>query len=283
MERLGGRLVAPLILAACCLALLASEASAQSTEDGGSRCPKANALASGGDGQTTLGASSEAPKVQLTPKVVTYSFGGGRGTSDRTLHLTATPKLKPGTQLIASPAGDLEAQGGVDSFPEGGVVVSASVTELGDVRVLLCLDPQQPEEVGRGRYLGTVQIGGPGIETGTVTVEAQLRDPISLAIILAFAGMLVGLALKMLADLTKDPDSTWSLAAIRAYVGRVGFVTSVVLGLVGIGLSLWQLYENSPIWGSAEDMFKIFAAGVALQITGTTVVDFFKPFSSSNG
>lgn len=218
--------------------------------------------------------------MTLTPTIETFSFGGGRGTTDRSIPLAATPKLSPGATVVAELAGDLETEGGGDSFPVEGVTLAPTVTQFGDVRLFVCLDPQQPESVERGRYLGTVQVGGPGIETGTATLEVQLRAAPALAIVTAVIGLLIGLLLKMLADLNKDPKAKVSVAWIKDYVGRGAFAVGLLFGLVAVAASYFQLYDNSPIWGSGEDIFKIFIAGVTLQITGTTAVDFFKPFTS---
>jgi hypothetical protein len=220
-------------------------------------------------------------KSELTVKTKQYAFGEGRDPLQRTIVLSAKPKLKAGATVIAEVAGDLETEEG-GAFPVEGVTTAATVNKLGNVRLSLCLDPSEPEEVGRGRYVGAVQVGGPGIETASVPLEVTLRKSICLALVLALIGMLFGLAVKMLADLSKDPKAKIKGRWIKAYMARGGFWSAVLLGFAGVGLSLWQLYDLNPIWGAPEDLFKIWAAGAALQVSGTTLVDFFKPFIGSN-
>ena len=221
------------------------------------------------------GATSE-----LTTKAQQFAFGSERELENRTIVLPAKPKLSADAPLIAEAAGDLEMEGGGDSFPLEGIGVTAKVTELGAVQLKICLDPEQPEEVGRGRYVGAIQVGGPGIETATVSLEVTLRESILLALVLAVVGMLVGLWAKMYTDLGKDPEASISLDWMGKYVKRAAFGTAVLLGILGVALSLVQLYGDNPTWGSARDMFAIFIAGVGLQVTGSTLVDFVAPFKA---
>lgn len=242
--------------------------------------PSSSATAKPENGRTASLSEGVDGNVELTAKTEQFVLGDGRGPAHRTIVLEAKPRLPPGATLIAEPVEDFEAEGGGTSFPLEGVVVTPAVTSFGAVQLKICIDPQHPEAVGRGRYVGAIQVGGPGIETATVPVELTLRTPIWLAIGLALGGLLFGLALKMAADLNKDPNAQIDRTWMAKYVKRGAFVTAVLLGFAGVGLNLWQLYDANPIWGSSADFFKIFAAGVALQVTGSTAIDFFSPFKA---
>ena len=222
-------------------------------------------------GQVPLGGAA---RTMLMTKTKQIPFGSGRGSEQRTYVIGAEPDLDPSASVLAEASGDLETSDG-EAIPQELVETSATVSKFGDVRLHVCVDASDAD---RGRYVGAIQVGGAGIQTGSQPLEVTLREPLWLAIVLALAGMLVGLLLKGLADLSKDAEAKVQWKWIGPYVGRPAFWSGVLLGAVFIGLSLWQLYDLNPTWGSAMDLFKIFAAGIALQVTGTTAVDVVKPF-----
>lgn len=260
----------PLVVALCLIAFLVQAPGAGAEV----KCEdKGQALSRGIPPAT----EAAADQVKLSAKTQQFTFGEDRDEMARTIVLAAEPDLPAGAKLVAEPAGDLEAEGGGDSFPLQDVTSKAVVNGFGDVLLTVCLDAK---DVGRGRYVGSVQVGGVNVTTASVALEATLRDSFLLALILALFGMIIGLGAKVLADLTKDPEAEVKRAWIAQYVRRGAFAVAALLGLLGVVVSLWKIYDLDPTWGSSEDLVKIVLAGVALQVTGGTFVDFVKPFTA---
>jgi hypothetical protein len=162
------------------------------------------------------GASEEPPTTQrpagkqskLQERVVQFAFGGERGSSDRTVGIDASPSLGPRPVIFAELAGDLERSDGGDSFPVEGIVVQPEPTRSGNVRLRVCLDPDQPENVERGRYVGSIKLTGPQIEPTAITLEATLRLGTPIAVVVLVIGVIVGLVMKALGDKKAVEETT---------------------------------------------------------------------------
>ena len=205
-----------------------------------------------------------------------FDFDNYRGTSDHTISVRATPALPPDAQIAAEVDGDLYRSDGGDTFPQEAVVVQQPRIARGggSVRFSICLDPGV-ENVEDGRYIGTVQLTGPLVESTAIPIEATLRAPRWFAISAILLGLALGLLLKMAGDLRKEAGGS-----VRTYVRRMDFVYAVLIGvLVGI-ISYVQLYESSDVWGTGNDWLKLAMVGIAAQVTGMTALDLVKPFKA---
>ena len=235
------------------------------------RCPPAPAPPPAGE---ELPAGT--PRGKPDPKAARIAFGSKRGTTDRTITRTATPRIPAGGAVTAEVSGDLLRAEEGDSFPQEAVVVSASRTGTGNLRLAICLDPKEPEEVGPGRYSGGVELSGTGVEDATIPLEVTLKASIWEAIAWIAAGVLIGVILKSFADLRASLGKTPSWTEFRAYLKQPAVVIAVLFGFAAAVVALGTDYGGNEAWGTMADGGRLFAGAILVQVTGMTVVDFFK-------
>jgi len=254
------------------------------------------------------GASEEPPvtprsgrtQSRLQEKSVRFAFDGERDRSDRTIGIDASPKLPANATVFAEVSGDLERSDGGDTFPVEAIVVQTTTTRSRDVRLQICLDPQRPENVEPGRYVGSVKLTGEQIEPTAITVEATLRRRSLTAIVVLITGIVLGLLMKAFGDkqlaeaAVRDARATVKPAGEsvpadssvkkkklefwRSYASGGQFVTGLVLGLILAALAYAQIYATDPDWGTPLDIVTLGLAGVAAVVSGKTVVDVVAPF-----
>jgi hypothetical protein len=235
--------------------------------DEGEAPPEAGPAETGSQLVTLTLSRPETPPVR-------FDFDNFRGSSDHTVSVRASPALPPDAQVTAEVEGDLYRADGGDTFPAEAVFLQQPRVARGGgfVRFSICLDAGI-ENVEDGRYIGTVQLTGPLVETTAIPIEATLRAPRLYAIAAIGFGLLMGLLLKMAGDLRKEPG-----ASVRGYVGRTEFAYAGLVGIVVAVVSYVQLYESSDVWGTGQDWLKLAMVGIAAQVTGMTAVDIVKPF-----
>jgi hypothetical protein len=226
-----------------------------------------------------------AQPARLEEKPVRFARGGSRDPSDRTIVLSSNPPLEPNAEVFAEPTGDLDKEDASDSFAEEGVVAQASVTRSGDVRLKVCIDPEQPEKVEYGRYVGTIRIAGAAVEPTAIPLEITLRRPPILAVVLLFVGSVVGILAKAAGD-RKSANETVKAAEGGAklkfkwsdYLLSAGFFGGLLGGIALVALAYAQIYDADPDWGTALDIVVLTAAGAGTQVSGRTLADVVAPY-----
>lgn len=226
---------------------------------------------------TPTGSSAKSPSpVKPASRTLSVNLGSDPKKQTRSFNVN-TPPLKSGQRVIAQLDGDLERSDS-STLPVGQVSVTPTVTELGDIALQVCLDPDRPQGVAPGRYVGAISIGGAGIETTSFPLEATVQASGLTAIVWIFLGTALGLVLKMLADLQKAPNVPVDLKHVWSYVKQGVFLFAIVSGAVAGIVDFLGLYEPNPAWGSSLDEIKVFVAAIALQTTGMTISDVIKPY-----
>jgi hypothetical protein len=181
--------------------------------------------------------------------------------------------------VFADVESDLSRADGKDSFPVEDVSVIPRVMSSGDVQLKVCLDPEV-EHVEPGRYVGAIQLRGPDVKGTAIPLAATLSAPREIPIACIFAGLIIGVLLKALADLqTENRESNGKRPSLRDYHRRPAFWTALLVGLLGGVSSYFAVYGTDDTWGTTTlDYVKLLAAGVSVQVTGMTAVDVIAPF-----
>jgi hypothetical protein len=218
----------------------------------------------------------KATPIKPTSRTLKINLGSDSRSQTRTLAIVSPP-LSKGRKVLAEIDGDLE-DADSSTFAANQTSVSPTVTALGNIELKVCLDPEIPENVGAGRYLGAISIGGPGIETTSFPLEVTVQASGLIAAIWIGLGTLLGIVLKMFTDLRKTVGVTVSRADLKKYREQGVLYVALVTGLVSGIVDFLGLYEPNPAWGSSLDEVKIFVAAVTLQATGMTLTDVVKPF-----
>jgi hypothetical protein len=220
----------------------------------------------------------------LDDAVFRFTRGDNRGSSDRTRDLDARPSLPPDARVFAEVAGDLDRADGADSFPEEGILVEPVVSGAGDLKLKICIDPENPETVKPGRYVGSVKIFGPNVVPTVASVEVTLRASALLAVFLLVIGCALGVLGKALAD-KKATEETLKAAGEtdvrfrwRDYFFTGEFIGGLITGLVAAAIAFAQVYLADPDWGEPLDMIALVLAGIASVVSGKTITDWVKPY-----
>jgi hypothetical protein len=181
--------------------------------------------------------------------------------------------------VFADVESDLSRADGKDSFPVEDVSVIPRVMSSGDVQLKVCLDPEV-EHIEPGRYVGAIQLRGPDVKGTAIPLAATLSAPREIPIACIFAGLIIGVLLKALADLqTENRESNGKRPSLRDYHRRPAFWTALLVGLLGGVSSYFAVYGTDDTWGTTTlDYVKLLAAGVSVQVTGMTAVDVIAPF-----
>jgi hypothetical protein len=213
---------------------------------------------------------------------IRVAFDGSRGTTDKTVTVTASPPLAEGADVVAEVESDFERGDGGDTFPLEAISVSARVTRAGNVRIFVCLDADRPERVETGRYLGAIRLVGSDVESLAVPVEVTLKDPPVIAIGWILAGIVFGLALKLATDFNTR-GAELSRGTLKGLLRQPAPYLALLTGIVGGFLSYTQLYAGNPAWGTNADHVKLMLAGIAIQVTGMTATDLVSPYAPRRG
>jgi hypothetical protein len=143
------------------------------------------------------------------------------------------------------------------------------ITPAGNVEICFELDADHVSGAHPGEYAGTVFVSGEDLAVQTaIPVAVTFRSSRSLALSLAFAGVLLGLLVKMFTELAAarrgPPGPPRSL---RQYVAQWTFPAALILGAIAGWLGYVQNYDGSAVWGSkSADTFKLFATCFAFQL-----------------
>jgi hypothetical protein len=224
-------------------------------------------------------ASASGMCVELTHDgPIRFDFDWKRGTSDRTVTVNAVPGLRSGAHVVATVEGDLDRSDLGDSFPLEGVnIVPKVMPGTGNLQLSIRLDPNV-ERVEPGRYLGTIQVTGRGIQPTAIPIEATLASEFYEPILWIVLGLVFGLVLKGLADIQREA-TTIDRKLLRSYVRRTGFFLAATAGILTAVFSYFAVYASDDVWGqNPADGVKIAAVGVLSQVTGMTAVDIASPF-----
>jgi hypothetical protein len=225
----------------------------------------------------------------LDDAVFRFTRGDNRGSSDRTRDLDARPSLPADAKVFAEVAGDLDRADGADSFPEEGILVEPVVSGAGDLKLKVCIDPENPESVKPGRYVGSVKIFGPNVLPTVASIEITLRASALLAVVLLLLGCTLGALGKAIAD-KKATEETLKAAGggdvrfrWRDYFFSGEFIGGAITGLVAATIAFAQVYLADPDWGQPLDMIALVLAGIASVVSGKTITDWVKPYVPKAG
>lgn len=216
-------------------------------------------------------------RSNLTSRAVRIDFGSKRMKTDRTIGLTATPRLRPRTRMFADVGADLTRADGGDSFPVEGIVLKPSVSQAGNLRLSICLDPERPEQVEVGRYTGVIELIGEQIEATAIPLEVTLKSSVWVAILWSTIGIVVGIMLKALADLKSSLGKAPSWKQLFGYLGEPWVIGAILIGALGALAAIYGVYDTNETWGTTGDGGKLLAGAVVVQVTGMTAVDVVKP------
>ena len=222
---------------------------------------------------------------RLQEKAVRFTRGGKRGYSDRSIVFPASPPLAQDADVFAEVTGDLDKADASDSFDEEGIVVQRSITQAGDLKLKVCIDPEKPEHVAAGRYVGTIRISGRDVQPTGMSLEVTLRRSTLLAVLLLVGGALFGIVAKAFGDrqstektLAAAPDSAGLHFTWREYLKSAGFIGGVLGGLALCVVAYVQIYDADPDWGTGLDMVTLALAAAAAMVSGRTVADVVAPY-----
>ena len=129
-----------------------------------------------------------------------------------------------------------------------------------------------------GRYAGSIGVVGPDLDVGsTVPVEVTFRSSRFLAVAIAFAGVLLGLLVKMFTELAAANRSSQVTGVPRTapeYLKDWSFRAAIILGAIAGALGYVEIYAVDPTWGtSPTDWLKLFGTCFAFQLAGIGGVD----------
>lgn len=153
-----------------------------------------------------------------------------------------------------------------------GMTVGTAVAKGGanpEIRVCVHLDPEKVPNLRPGSYEGAIVVRAHGLQDKAINVTASFRGPRDHAVMFAFGGVLIGLGVRMLAELAGGQRSgnPGALHALRDYVFQWSFPLALVLG----GLSGWlgykEFYDANPTWGfDSADSLKLFGTCFGFQM-----------------
>jgi hypothetical protein len=156
----------------------------------------------------------------------------------------------------------------------------ATVGKLESLDVDICLDTRNPDS-GPGTYSGALLVGGKGIVTTTIPLTVTLKSGVGEAILWAALGALLGLVVNLLIDVRKAGGS---LGSYFKKANAVPFVVSLVVAGLLVGIyGVLITYGTNDAWGTSSDHWQLFAAGIAGQIAGMSVLnDLVAPYTASS-
>lgn len=187
--------------------------------------------------------------------------------------------LMPGDRVFASMSNYLRSNNWT-------ILPARDSTGLTTPRVLSRITPTHAVEVcveidahavgaHPGHFVGSVGLVGDDLDVGsTVPVDVTFRASREVAIVLAFAGVALGLLVKMLTELAAANRSRSGTLSIRAYLRDWSFLAAVVLGAITGWLGYVEIYGADPVWGdSNSDWLKLFGTCFAFQLASIGGID----------
>lgn len=245
----------PLVVTVACVAM-AGCLSAPARAASGARGPgceqQTPKTRSGSPSRSASRAAGGAAAVILTPadensKAVERNFGEYRHIYRRTLVFkTSRPLPIEPSQVSISVAGGIIDQKTTEAFPieDSQVTFGANIDSSSErLEVKLCINPNGPEVVAPGRYVGTILISGREISPTQIPISLTVKSSKWwLAWLLAIIGLTVGVGAKLLArHVNEEP---------RLKRGRVLWIVGA--GLVGSILVVKKLYYDPATFGNGD-------------------------------
>ena len=143
----------------------------------------------------------------------------------------------------------------------GGFTSSAEVVRVGNaatpttIRVCIGVDPKQIGDLRPGRYRGAVVLRADNYQDAAIPVVATFRAPRGEGFKWAAAGVVLGLAVKMLTELGsgRKPRRPGAKQALRDYVLQWSFPLALILGVLTGWLGFVEMYESNATWGVGGD------------------------------
>lgn len=191
--------------------------------------------------------------------------------------------LTPGDKISASMSpylrnSDRTLWPGRDDFSDR-VSPSAQVlriTPTGQVEVCVELDAGLVDGEYPGQYAGSVGLTGDDLQIGsTIPVVVTFRSSRLLAIAFAFAGVMLGILVKMFTELAAAQRSPGvGPSSFRAYIRSWSFPVAIILGAIAGFLAYIEIYATDPTWGeSGSDWVKLFGTCFAFQLASIGSID----------
>jgi hypothetical protein len=151
-----------------------------------------------------------------------------------------------------------------DVTPVAALIRAASGGTPALVRVCLVIDPRATQNLHPGRYAGNVYLRADNYSDVKIPTVVTLRADRSKAIVLAFAGVAIGLVVKLLTELTSAQRSG-SPAAPRLLHWSVAL--AIILGIVTGWLGYIEIYDSNETWGvNGSDSLKLFGTCFGFQM-----------------
>jgi hypothetical protein len=151
-----------------------------------------------------------------------------------------------------------------DVTPVAALVRAASGGTPAFVRVCLVIDPGATENLHPGRYTGNVYLRAENYSDVKIPTVVTLRAHRNKAIVLAFAGVVVGLVVKLLTELISAQRSGIP-AAPRLLHWSVAL--AIILGVVTGWLGYIEIYDSNETWGvNGSDSLKLFGTCFGFQM-----------------
>ncbi len=150
------------------------------------------------------------------------------------------------------------------------------INPLGGVEVCLELDAGLVDGTDPGQYAGSVGVTGNDLQIGsTIPVVVTFRSSRVLAIAFAFAGVLLGILVKMFTELAASQRSADAEpSSFRAYIRSWSFPVAIILGAIAGFLGYVEIYAANPTWGeNGSDWLKLFGTCFAFQIASIGSID----------
>jgi hypothetical protein len=135
----------------------------------------------------------------LAVRPIHIAFKGDHRITDRAFVLLATPPLavRSSRRITVEVEGDLQEEGGDDTFPAEGISANAKTTALGNVELDICADRVRPEHVQPGRHTGAITLRGADFASTTLAIDVTVQGSQLRAMLLIAAGLMLGVVLKL--------------------------------------------------------------------------------------
>ena len=174
---------------------------------------------------------------------------------------------------------DLADDNGDGTVSADHLMATVSPSSVGHrfVTVRVCVDPDNPHELGRGQYAGSLVVQGPQgsrVRPSSIAIAVSVHDNHhGLALFAVLIGVFAGLVIRSIGDLRKMTGPT-TRERVKTYVYSLAFLVMVVAGLLA-GVAAYLTIFANDFNATTETDALIALAGAAFteSIAAKTLTD----------